>query len=259
MRASNGRSPIRRTLRMSGIAVLATLTVALTACGNSPDKSQSSTTEGGSSSGSQVAVTAPGVTDTEIRVGGVASTTNPLGGLEGDAFNGVQAYFDMINADGGIYGRKLVLAAQRDDKLGQQRPRCRACSPRTTCSRCCRSPRCCSPAPTCSCRRTCRPSAGPSTPSGPARRRSPGPTCSARPAPTSCFTCASPVVPWLVHQAGKPQGRPARLLRAAVGRLRRRRRQQLREVRVDRPMARSPSSTSRWPSARPTCRCRCRR
>jgi len=67
--------------------------------------------------GQHVAVTAPGVTDTEIRVGGVASVKNPLGGRYGDAFAGTQAYFDMVNASGGIYGRKLVLAAKRDDQL----------------------------------------------------------------------------------------------------------------------------------------------
>ncbi|MGZ4693155.1 MAG: ABC transporter substrate-binding protein [Acidimicrobiales bacterium] len=99
------------------------LALLLSACGNSPAKTQEtgSTSGSGSSDGSQVAVQAPGVTDTEIRVGGVASTTNPLGGLEGDAFNGVQAYFDKINDEGGIYGRKLVLAAQRDDKLANNK------------------------------------------------------------------------------------------------------------------------------------------
>ena len=53
---------------------------------------------------------------TEIKVGGVASVDNPLGGKYGDSFDGVKAYFDMINASGGIYGRELVLAAERDDK-----------------------------------------------------------------------------------------------------------------------------------------------
>ena len=71
--------------------------------------------------GKHVAVVAPGVTDTEIRVGGVASVTNPLGGKYGDAFAGTKAYFDMVNASGGIYGRKLVLAAQRDDKTANNK------------------------------------------------------------------------------------------------------------------------------------------
>jgi ABC-type branched-subunit amino acid transport system substrate-binding protein len=64
-------------------------------------------------------VNQPGVTDTEIRVSGVASTTNPLGGLYGSSFDGVQAYFDMVNKQGGIYGRKLVQVKRHDDQIGQ--------------------------------------------------------------------------------------------------------------------------------------------
>ena len=61
------------------------------------------------------------MTATEIRVGGVTATTNPLGGLYGSANDGVQAYFNMVNDSGGIYGRKLVLAAKRDDKLANNK------------------------------------------------------------------------------------------------------------------------------------------
>jgi branched-chain amino acid transport system substrate-binding protein len=63
----------------------------------------------------------PGVTDTEIRVGGVASTTNPLGGDYGDGFAGVKAYFEYVNSRGGIYGHKLMLVSERDDKVGSNR------------------------------------------------------------------------------------------------------------------------------------------
>ena len=65
----------------------------------------------------------PGVTDDEIRVGGVVSKTNPLGGSYASAFDGVKAYFDMVNKskDKGIYGRKLRLTSQRDDQVGMNR------------------------------------------------------------------------------------------------------------------------------------------
>jgi hypothetical protein len=65
----------------------------------------------------------PGVTDREIRVGGVVSKTNPLGGSYASAFDGVKAYFDMVNAskDKGIYGRKLRLTSQRDDQVAMNR------------------------------------------------------------------------------------------------------------------------------------------
>jgi len=65
----------------------------------------------------------PGVTQTEINVGGVVSKTNPLGGDYASAFDGVQAYFNMVNGskDKGVYGRKLNLSSKRDDQLGNNR------------------------------------------------------------------------------------------------------------------------------------------
>ncbi|MFL6242960.1 MAG: hypothetical protein ACJ73V_08045, partial [Acidimicrobiia bacterium] len=65
----------------------------------------------------------PGVTQTQINVGGVVSKTNPLGGDYASAFDGVQAYFNMVNAskDKGIYGRKLTLSSKRDDQVGMNR------------------------------------------------------------------------------------------------------------------------------------------
>jgi ABC-type branched-subunit amino acid transport system substrate-binding protein len=103
-------------------AILTVVVLAAGACGNSKGTSASqggnNTGPTGTAAGGSVAVTAPGVSATEIRVGGVASVTNPLGGNYGDIFKGVQAYFDMVNAKGGIYGRKLVLSAQLDDHVG---------------------------------------------------------------------------------------------------------------------------------------------
>jgi hypothetical protein len=65
----------------------------------------------------------PGVTVNEIRVGGVVSKTNPLGGDYGSAFDGVKAYFAMVNnsRQKGIYGRKLRLTSERDDQVAMNR------------------------------------------------------------------------------------------------------------------------------------------
>ena len=65
----------------------------------------------------------PGVTSTQINVGGVVAKTNPLGGDYASAFDGVQAYFNMVNAskDKGVYGRKLNLSSKRDDQVGMNR------------------------------------------------------------------------------------------------------------------------------------------
>jgi ABC-type branched-subunit amino acid transport system substrate-binding protein len=110
-------------MRARWLAVLTTVAMAAAACGNSSSgKSKGTTTTSGSTgstaaAGSFPAVNEPGVTPTEIRVSGVTSTTNPIGGLYGTAFDGVQAYFDMVNSEGGIYGRKLTIAKRHDDQL----------------------------------------------------------------------------------------------------------------------------------------------
>ena len=57
----------------------------------------------------------PGVTPTEIIVGGVASITSPVGDNFKYAAQGVKAYFEMVNSEGGVYGRKLRLVAEYDD------------------------------------------------------------------------------------------------------------------------------------------------
>ena len=78
--------------------------------------------------------TSPASRKDTIRVGGVASITNALNAPYGDIFKGAKAYFAMVNSKGGIYGRKLVLAAQRDDQMTQNLRETQACSPRTTSS-----------------------------------------------------------------------------------------------------------------------------
>jgi ABC-type branched-subunit amino acid transport system substrate-binding protein len=62
-----------------------------------------------------------GVTDGEIKVATITSKTNNLVGTFAPLVDGVKAYFAMVNADGGIYGRKLVVGADRDDQFGQNR------------------------------------------------------------------------------------------------------------------------------------------
>lgn len=101
-----GRRAVRALAIVSLIALLAA------ACSNSNKSAGSS---GGGGSGNNQ----PGVTKDTIRVGGVASVTNPLSYNYGEAFQGTKAYFAMINSQGGIYGRKLQLVATEDDQLAQ--------------------------------------------------------------------------------------------------------------------------------------------
>lgn len=98
--------------RMAVVPLLA-LVLASGACSNS-----SSGSSGGKASNSNKTVDQPGITKDTIRVGGVVAKTNPLNGPYASAFDGTQAYFNMMNASGGIYGRKLQLVSKRDDQVG---------------------------------------------------------------------------------------------------------------------------------------------
>jgi len=95
--------PRRRMGAMVG--ALAVMAAGLTAC------SGASSTGGGGGGGSG----APGVTATSIQVGALTAETGPLSSGFGEIVDGVRAYFDMVNAEGGVDGRKLVLADVADD------------------------------------------------------------------------------------------------------------------------------------------------
>ncbi len=93
---------ISRRLRKPAI-VVAMLVLGAAGCTNSVTKNSA----GGG---------APGVTSTQIDVGSIANVTGPLSSDFGPIVNGVEAYFSMINAEGGVAGRKLKLAFQEDDQ-----------------------------------------------------------------------------------------------------------------------------------------------
>jgi len=71
-------------------------------------------TSGVSGAGS-AAPSVPGVTPTQIDVGAIATRTGVGAGDFAAFVPGMQAYFDLVNAHGGINGRKLVLTANLDD------------------------------------------------------------------------------------------------------------------------------------------------
>lgn len=69
----------------------------------------------GSTAASAAGGSAPGVTSNRITVGSLATVTGPLSSGFGDIVYGVRAYFDMVNAEGGVDGRKLDLADVGND------------------------------------------------------------------------------------------------------------------------------------------------
>jgi ABC-type branched-subunit amino acid transport system substrate-binding protein len=115
-----------RTRRFLALIVAAALTAA---CGNADDDSGSETP--GTTSGTPLTTASAadlsknvprpgvaGVTDKEIRVAVITAKTNPIGGRYHEYIDGIRAYFKMINDRGGIYGRQLVVASDRDDVVG---------------------------------------------------------------------------------------------------------------------------------------------
>lgn len=57
-----------------------------------------------------------GVSDTEIRIGSVNTISGPVAGLGATGANGVKAYLNYINSQGGVCGRQLVFDGA-DDRL----------------------------------------------------------------------------------------------------------------------------------------------
>jgi branched-chain amino acid transport system substrate-binding protein len=110
------------------VALVLVLGFASSACSNAGQDTTSSTTSGavgatattfaGDDFTKNVPVKAPGVTATEIHVGSITSKTNPLGADNGKLNDGIKAYFDVVNAKGGVWGRTLKLTSERDDKTG---------------------------------------------------------------------------------------------------------------------------------------------
>lgn len=109
------------------VAMLTVLVMVSAACGNSKKGDATAptrpvgptqTTASLSDLKKNVHITAKGVTDSTITVDTIASKTNPLHGKYAEIADGMQAYFNMVNADGGIYGRKLQIGKQRDDLAG---------------------------------------------------------------------------------------------------------------------------------------------
>jgi branched-chain amino acid transport system substrate-binding protein len=111
---SAGRQSRRRVRSRPGVVAAVLLLVASGVAACSGTTTSAPTSPSGSPS-SQGIPSAPSVTSTEIKVGAIATRTGVGAGDFAAFIPGMQAYFDMVNAQGGINGRKLVLADNLDD------------------------------------------------------------------------------------------------------------------------------------------------
>jgi branched-chain amino acid transport system substrate-binding protein len=88
------------------------LALALAACGNAKVAVQTTLPPGASLPKTGPA---PGVSATQINVGTLATVTGSLAPGFGEIVQGAQAYFDLINSQGGVDGHKIVITAQEND------------------------------------------------------------------------------------------------------------------------------------------------
>jgi branched-chain amino acid transport system substrate-binding protein len=107
------------SMRLKSAVGAAVLAVSLAACSSSGGSNSSSAppaggTAGGSGGG------AAGVTSTSIKIGLITDQTGPLSSSFNTTAKGVQGYFNMVNAKGGVNGRKLNLVTADDASTAQQ-------------------------------------------------------------------------------------------------------------------------------------------
>jgi ABC-type branched-subunit amino acid transport system substrate-binding protein len=117
--------------RWPTIAIVVVVSVVFAACSNASSSTRTTSTipkRSGAATPTtfgdlteKVPVHAKGVTSTEIDTDAVITLTNNPTGSFGGLADGVRAYFAMVNAGGGIYGRQLKLTKVNDDQLGANR------------------------------------------------------------------------------------------------------------------------------------------
>ena len=91
-------------LRWQATAILTVAGLAVAACSSS----SSSTATSGSSSSAALTASAPGITATTITIGSHQPLTGPAAPGYDEIAPASTAYFDYVNAHGGVYGRKIV-------------------------------------------------------------------------------------------------------------------------------------------------------
>src|SRR6202167_1269818 len=98
-----------RRLRWQAAAIMTAAALGVAACSSSSSpSSSSSSTSSASSSSAALPASAPGITPTTITIGSHQPLTGPAAPGYDEIAPASTAYFDYVNAHGGVYGRKIV-------------------------------------------------------------------------------------------------------------------------------------------------------
>src|SRR5580704_17842026 len=91
-------------LRWQAAAIMTAAALGVAACSSSSSSSSCSS----SSANAALTASAPGITPTTITIGSHQPLTGPAAPGYSEIAPGSNAYFQYVNANGGIYGRKIV-------------------------------------------------------------------------------------------------------------------------------------------------------
>jgi branched-chain amino acid transport system substrate-binding protein len=106
---------LRRTKSLACVGVIAAVALVAAGCGSSSSSSsKSSSSTGSSSSSGNGGATAPGVTATSITFGTHQPLTGPAAPGYSEIAAASQAFFNYVNAHGGVYGRQIHLIIKDD-------------------------------------------------------------------------------------------------------------------------------------------------
>jgi ABC-type branched-subunit amino acid transport system substrate-binding protein len=110
---------LRGTKSLGYVGVVLAVALAVAACGSSKSSTSASAAAGSSSSssssgGSNGGSTAPGVTATSITFGTHQPLTGPAAPGYSEIGTASQAFFNYVNAHGGVYGRSIHLVIKDD-------------------------------------------------------------------------------------------------------------------------------------------------
>jgi len=95
-----------RRLHWQAAAIMTSALLGVAACSSSGSSSSSSST--GNSSSAALTASAPGITPTTITIGSHQPLTGPAAPGYSEIAPASNAYFQYVNANGGVYGRKIV-------------------------------------------------------------------------------------------------------------------------------------------------------
>jgi branched-chain amino acid transport system substrate-binding protein len=105
---------LRGTKSLAFVGAVIVVMLLIAACGSSSSSSSSGGGSSSSSGGGGGGATAPGVTATSITFGTHQPLTGPAAPGYSEIAPASQAYFDYVNAHGGVFGRKIHLIIKDD-------------------------------------------------------------------------------------------------------------------------------------------------